>query len=69
MNLADSLEKRTTALTVAELAHVLNISQRQIYALVAQNQIPSFKIGGSIRFDPSAFAGWLRKRMVPATLI
>ena len=67
MKLADSLEKRTTALTVAELAHVLNISPRQIYALVAQNQIPNFKIGGSIRFDPSTIAGWLRERMVPAT--
>ena len=64
MNLADSLEERTTALTVPELAELLNISQRQVYKLAASNRIPSFKIGGSVRFDPSAFAAWLRGRMV-----
>jgi len=66
MNLADSLEERSHALTVVELAKVLGISQRQIYKLAASNRIPSFKIGGSVRFDPSIVATWLRGRMVPA---
>jgi len=65
MNLADSLDERTTALTVPELAKLLNISERQVYKLASSNRIPSFKIGGSVRFDPSAFAAWLRGRMVP----
>jgi excisionase family DNA binding protein len=65
MNLADSLDDRTSALTVAELAQLLNISQRQVYTLAASNRIPTFKIGGSVRFDPSLFAAWLRGRMVP----
>src|SRR6266849_7129431 len=64
MNLADSLDERTTALTVPELAKLLNISERQVYKLASSNRIPSFKIGGSVRFDPSAFAAWLRGRMV-----
>jgi excisionase family DNA binding protein len=65
MNLADSLDTRTNALTVSEVAELLSISQRQVYKLAASNRIPSFKIGGSVRFDPSAFAAWLRQRMVP----
>jgi excisionase family DNA binding protein len=65
MNLADSLDTRTKALTVPEVAELLNISERQVYKLAASNRIPSFKIGGSVRFDPSTFAAWLRQRMVP----
>ena len=64
MNLADSLEKRTTALTVSEVATLLSISERQVYKLAAQNRIPSFKVGGSARFDPSTVAHWIRQRMV-----
>jgi excisionase family DNA binding protein len=65
MDLADSLERRASALTVSDVAELLNISERQVYKLAAQNRIPSFKIGGSVRFDPSAFAAWLRQRMGP----
>ena len=66
MNLADSLEKRTTALTVAEVAKLLSVNPRQVYTLAAQNRIPSFKVGGCVRFDPSTVASWLRQKMVPA---
>ena len=60
MDLADSLEKRTTALNVSEVAALLNISGRQVYKLASDGSIPCFKIGGSVRFDPSAMAAWLR---------
>ena len=68
MDLADSLEKRATALTVADVAALLNISERQVYKLAAEGRIPCFKIGGSVRFDPSAFAAWLRQKMGPASV-
>jgi excisionase family DNA binding protein len=58
--LADSLDGKTRALTVADVAELLNISERQVYKLVAEYRIPCFKIGGSIRFDPCAVAVWLR---------
>jgi excisionase family DNA binding protein len=67
MDLADSLEKRATALTVSDVASLLNISERQVYKLAADGRIPSFKIGNSIRFDPSAFAAWLRQKVRPAS--
>jgi len=68
MDLADSLEKRTTALTVSDVAALLNISERQVYKLASDGRIPSFKIGGSVRFDPSAFAQWLRQKMGPTSV-
>ena len=65
--LADSLDRKTSALTVADVAELLNISERQVYKLVAQHRIPCFKIGSSIRFDPFAIALWLRQKMAPAS--
>jgi excisionase family DNA binding protein len=64
MDLADSLDERATALTVVEVAALLNVSERQVYKLAAENEIPSFRIGGSVRFNPSVFADWLREKMV-----
>ena len=68
VNLADCLEGRTTALTVSDVAELLNISERQVYKLAAENSIPCFKVGASVRFDPSSFAAWLRQRMAPASV-
>ena len=64
--LADSLDGKSRALTVADIAELLNISERQVYKLAAEHRIPCFKIGGSIRFDPLAVAVWLRQKMAPA---
>jgi excisionase family DNA binding protein len=62
VNLADSLDGRTTALTVSDAAELRAISERQVCKLAAENRIPSFKIGDSVRFDPAAFATWLRHK-------
>jgi hypothetical protein len=42
------------------------MSERQVYKLAAENRIPCFKIGGSVRFDPAAplsFGGAVRGRV------
>jgi excisionase family DNA binding protein len=44
MDLADSLEKRATALTVSDVASLLNISERQVYKLAADGRIPCLKL-------------------------
>ena len=49
----EDLKARRSALTVKELAELLSLSQREIYKLAATNQIPHFKIGSSVRFEPS----------------
>jgi excisionase family DNA binding protein len=68
MDLADSLAKRATALTVSDVASLLNISERQVYKLAADGRIPCFKIGNSIRFDPGALVAWLRQKMGPVSV-
>jgi excisionase family DNA binding protein len=62
------IDGRTNALTVSDIAGLLNISERQVYKLAAENRIPSFKIGGSVRFDPAAFAASLRQKIAPSSV-
>ncbi len=68
MSLADSLHGKARALTVGDVATLLNVSERQVYKLAAERHIPSFRIGGSIRFDPVAIANWLRQKMTCASV-
>jgi excisionase family DNA binding protein len=60
----EELRAKRSAMTVKEVAKVLNLSQRKIYKLAAANQIPHFKIGTSVRFDPPAVIGWLEAKML-----
>ena len=63
--LTDCLDGWKHALVVTDIADLLRISERQVYKLVAAHRIPCFKIGGSIRFDPSAISAWLSQKMAP----
>jgi excisionase family DNA binding protein len=38
--------------TVAQTAKFLNVSQRWVYRAVGNGEIPSFKLGGLVRFRP-----------------
>lgn len=60
----EELKAKRTALTVKELAKILSLSEREIYKLAASNQIPHFKIGASVRFDPPAVIVWLEAKML-----
>jgi excisionase family DNA binding protein len=68
VSLGDFLDKRATALTVSEVAEILNISERQVYKLASLNVIPCFRVGSSIRFDPSQVAAWLRQKAAPISV-
>ena len=63
----EALRAKRSAMTVKELADILSLSQREIYKLAASNQIPHFKIGASVRFDPSRVLVWLEARMMTPT--
>lgn len=64
----EMLKTRQSALTVKDLADILSLSQREIYKLAATNQIPHFKIGSSVRFDPTTVLVWLEeKTLSPAS--
>ena len=66
--LVEEIRKKPRALRVSELAALLAVSDRQIYALAAQHRIPGcFRIGGSLRFDPVAIAAWLLQQLRPGS--
>jgi excisionase family DNA binding protein len=60
MGLAEQVEGLNRALSVSELAALLNLNERTIRDKVKQGQIPYFRIGMTIRFDPKQLASWLR---------
>lgn len=66
--LADSIIGKTRALRVNDVATLLSVSERQVYKMAAAKLIPSFRIGGSIRFDPAITAAWLRGKVAPSSV-
>lgn len=64
--LVELVEAFDCALTVPQLAKILQCSKRQIYELVQDKRLPAIKIGISIRLDPASVSAWIRNRMTIA---
>ena len=62
MSLLERLASFDHAITVAELAELLNLGRTAIYDMVRRCAIPCIRIGYSVRFDPGEIAKWLRAR-------
>jgi excisionase family DNA binding protein len=63
-SLIDQLSAIDHALTATELAKLLALDQTTIYKLATSGRLPSFKVGGAVRFDPGALGAWLRSKGV-----
>jgi excisionase family DNA binding protein len=61
--LDDLIESQKSALTVTEVAEMLHVSRRLIYQLVTIGEIPHFKVGSAVRFEPHRLAEWLRAKL------
>jgi excisionase family DNA binding protein len=46
------------ALKARELAKILALDKNTVYAHTRENRIPCFRIGTSVRYDPSVVAEW-----------
>ena len=62
MNLIEKLEARSGAMKVAELCDLLGVDDKHIYRMAARGSLPSFRVGGAVRFDPQEVAKWLRAK-------
>jgi len=62
LKLIENLKNRTKALRVAEVAELFGVTPQHIYKMAANGRIPSFRISGSVRFDPDDVAAWLREK-------
>ena len=61
--LARMVEEFGSAITVVQLAKILQCSRGQVYKLIDQNRLPALKVGTMIRLDPGTVAHWIRSRM------
>jgi excisionase family DNA binding protein len=68
LNLVEELESRRGGIKVAELANILGVDDKHIYRMAARGQLPSFRVGGAVRFDPQEVAKWLREKYHKALL-
>ncbi len=57
----DVFENHKTLLTAKDLARLLAVSEKTVYAWVSDGLIPYYKLQSSIRFDPRAIREWLRR--------
>lgn len=62
LNLIEELEARNGGIKVSDLAAILGVDDKHIYRMAARGQLPSFRVGGAVRFDPQEVAKWLRSR-------
>ena len=49
--------------TVAEVAEFLGRSKRSVYQLAAEGSVPAIRVGGHLRFDPTAIRKWVAGEM------
>ena len=59
-SLPQRIERIRRAMTAAEVAELLCISPVTVYRMANTGQLPNFKVGTAVRFDPRAVADWLR---------
>jgi excisionase family DNA binding protein len=49
-------------LTVEQVAEYLNIDKFTVYRLLADKQLPAFKVGNQWRFKRKSIENWLKQR-------
>lgn len=59
---------RVGLLNASELAKLLNISPKTVYAYVSRGLIPAIKIESNVRFSPREIRQWLREKSEERTV-
>jgi excisionase family DNA binding protein len=52
-------------MTVRQVAELLGVHENWVYDQAASGGLPSYKIGGSRRFDPDELRGWIAQHHEP----
>jgi excisionase family DNA binding protein len=63
-SLIQTIRSRRTALRADELADLLAMSQKHVLKLAKEQRMPSYRLGGAVRFDPGAVANLLEEKHV-----
>ena len=46
-------------MTVRQVAELLGVHENWVYDQAASGELPSYKLGGTRRFDPAELRGWI----------
>jgi excisionase family DNA binding protein len=49
-------------MTVRQVAELLGVHENWVYDQAANGELPSYKLGGTRRFDPDELRGWIAER-------
>jgi excisionase family DNA binding protein len=60
------LRRMRKALSVPELAEMLNMGRNTVYSQIKSGRIPSYRIGQTVRLDPAVIADWLEAQEMAA---
>jgi excisionase family DNA binding protein len=60
-DLLSALGSARSALTVSDVATLLKVTKQSVYRAATRGTLPSFRIGGSLRFNASSVAARLRE--------
>jgi excisionase family DNA binding protein len=52
-------------MTVRQVAELLGVHENWVYDQAASGELPSYKIGGTRRFDPDEFRDWIAQHREP----
>lgn len=61
----DSAPPRRLLLRVDEVAAILGVGRAKAYALVGEGQLPSLRLGGSLRVPAAALERWVEEHAQP----
>jgi excisionase family DNA binding protein len=60
------MEDQKLALRPAQVAVMLEISRSKTYELISRGEIPSIRIGSSVRVPVGALQAWVERRLAAA---
>jgi len=63
-SIVDLIRSRRTAWNADELGELLDLSQKHILKLAKQQRMPSYRLGGAVKFDPGKVADWLQEKSI-----
>ena len=58
----ETVERFDRSLKANEVAELFRLKLNTVYRHARNHEIPSFRVGGSVRFDPLVLSRWMRSR-------
>lgn len=58
----DNMSEESDLIRIKEVARILDVTEKTVYRMANDSEIPAFKIGGSWRFKRKEITEWLEKQ-------